>query len=539
MLALVASVALTARQPAPPTVAEFAPQALEQIDEPPPEQAEAPGVSEDTSGPAAAPDEPEPSPTPTSELDEVEDAPRVLTEEEQARVRRCVGERQTEDPQSPPCMNFFDGDDNGGVTWPGVTRDEIVVAMAEAGFGESQETMQGLVDHFNDRYEFYGRKIRLVGYAPTGGAFAQPDPASMVADAVKVHEEIGAFASLGYVDRKGSEHHYYDELARRGVISSFGRLTNLGTEARLARFAPFQWNVMPPIETAMSLTGSMICQTLAGRSPDGGGPQTASAPSRVFGLIVNTAADGSAPPFDVLQGTLSSCGVELAAFHEDMMNAPDTTGAVLKMQNAGVTSVICLCSVDTAREGYTQAATQQLYFPEWVMGSYLNMDLDNSYHGTLPEQQENVLGLSLNSPLRPRQITPWWRANKEQRPDSDPEGGNYYVYWSRYQHLLLLASGIQMAGPDLTPESFQAGLHAARFPNPGHGQPPLNQARVGFEGGRHTMTDSATLFWYSANEGGTVDPAVPGAVCYVNGGTRFRIGGFPTQDQPFFDGPCR
>ncbi len=458
------------------------------------------------------------------------------------RVYPCVGDppRQTEDPQSPPCRNEpFDGD-NGGATWQGVTADEIRVALPNAAFGgNTADTLRALEDHFNARYQFWGRKLVLVGFNPQDGTFAHPNPASMISDAVKVDEEIQAFASLGYVDRKGSEFYYYDELARREIISVAGRLVNNGTEARLAGFAPYQWNVYPPIETAMSLVGSAVCQTLAGRPPDGGGAGTAGAPERVFGMIVNTAADGTAPPYDIVQGMLSSCGVELAAFHDDPMDAPDTTGAILEMRDAGVTSVICLCAVDTAREGYTQAATQQLYFPEWVMSSYLNMDVDNAYHGTSPDQAGNVLGIAMWNRLLPRQQMPWWKAWKEQRPGEDPSGGIYYDNAARYAQLLLLASGIQLAGPELTPATFERGLHEAQFPNPGAGQAPLFQARVGFEGGRHTMIDSGTLFWYDASEGGTIDPAVPGRVCYVNGGLRYTPGSFPTEPQPFFQDPCR
>lgn len=537
-LALVGAVALTARQDAPPTVAEFSPQAVEQIEEALPEQAEAPSAAGPGDG-AAAP-EPTASETPTVEPTEVVATPTELPTDGPP-VRPCVGTppRQTEDPQSPPCVNYFFGD-NGGATAPGVTGDEIIVALPEASFGGiNAPLLQPIVDHFNARYEFYGRKLTIVGFQPNGGTFAHPDPGAMQSDAVLAATEIKAFASLGYVDRKGAEYYYYDELARRGVISVAGRLVNNGTEERLREFAPYQWNVYPAIETAMSLIGNGICATLAGMPPQGGGPTIQAQPERVFGLIVQKATDGSKPPADILRGRLATCGVELAAEHEDQADSADTTGAMLKMQNAGVTSVICLCSVDTAREGYTQAATQQGYLPEWVMSTYLNMDLDNSYHGTTPEQQDNVLGFVLWNNLLPRQQMFWWKALKEQAPGEDPAGAVYYDYAARYHQLLLLASGIQAAGPELTAEAFEAALHDLQFPNPGAGQAPFFQPRVGFEGGRHTMIDSAALFWYSAQDGGTVDPGFPGAVCYVDNGRRFTASSFPTGPQPFFEGPCR
>jgi hypothetical protein len=44
--------------------------------------------------------------------------------------KRCVGNppRQTEDPTSPPCVAFFDGD-NFGSTYQGVTGEEIRVLI--------------------------------------------------------------------------------------------------------------------------------------------------------------------------------------------------------------------------------------------------------------------------------------------------------------------------------------------------------------------------------------------------------------------------
>src|SRR5688572_7868513 len=110
---LVGTLALTSRQAPPPTIAEFAPQAVEQIT--------------DSSGDAAA--SRGSASGETSALDEqagVIDAGRQTVDV--ARVRRCVGDppRQIEDPQSPPCVPYWSGD-NGGSTWRGVTRDEIRV----------------------------------------------------------------------------------------------------------------------------------------------------------------------------------------------------------------------------------------------------------------------------------------------------------------------------------------------------------------------------------------------------------------------------
>ncbi len=109
ILLVVAAVALVVVPPSPPQVAEFAPQAVDQIEDAPNRQSSQFGsggvwvcavgqVCEVPGGQSA------------------QAAQRRVVEK--ARVRRCVGDppRQTEDPQSPPCVNYFAGE-NGGATY--------------------------------------------------------------------------------------------------------------------------------------------------------------------------------------------------------------------------------------------------------------------------------------------------------------------------------------------------------------------------------------------------------------------------------------
>src|SRR5439155_24992015 len=108
--------------------------------------------------------------------------------------KRCVGNppRQTEDPLSPPCAGYFDGD-NFGTTYQGVTKDEIRVLwyldvggqyLAADGFEpapvkKSQDlgnppdpndpddnfvytrVMRGWQRYFNERFQTYGRFVHF------------------------------------------------------------------------------------------------------------------------------------------------------------------------------------------------------------------------------------------------------------------------------------------------------------------------------------------------------------------------------------------
>lgn len=531
LLIALAAVALTARQDSPPTVAELAPQAVTQITE---ELSELAPTSGGGAGGGAAT-------TTTTAAPEVVPGEAVTTTTapvKTERVRRCIGDppRQTEDPQSPPCVPYFEGD-NGGATTKGVSANEIRIAYPKQGFEDITLGLQ-LAQYFNRRYEMYGRSIVLQPYDTRGGGFAQPNPPDMKADAHMVATEKDSFASLGYVDRKGSEHHYYDELARLGVISATYRAQQVATEARFAALAPYQWGWLPPTDQSLRLIGGFACRSLAGRPPRHAGAPTNAAAKRKFGVIYQRTPDGSVPDLGEMVDGMRACGAT-PVLAEDQTDAVNGQQRMLRMTDEDVTTVICICNPGTLKDAYMPAATQQGFFPEWVVSGLIDQDLDNSFHGAPPDQASHVFGLSFRDPVLARQDMPWYWAIKEVQPSSDPSGGRTYALMARYEQLALLAAGIQMAGPNLTPKTFEAGLHKARFANPNAGAPPYFQAKVGFPGGRHTMADDATLFWYSPSEGGTVDPGFPGAVCYVRRGLRYTAPTFPSNDDGFFTPPCR
>jgi hypothetical protein len=98
-----------------------------------------------------------------------------------------------------------------------------------------------------------------------------------------------------------------------------------------------------------------------------------------------------------------------------------------------------------------------------------------------------------------------------------------YVEDLQYHSWLLLAAGIQMAGPDLTPATFEAGLERAAFPNP---VSPLYEGAVGFNGGNHGMTLDSTVWWWN---NAARSPSA-GSICYFNHGQRIPNGAWTPMD---------
>lgn len=523
----------TGDQPPPPTIAEFAPQAARQIRKALSLQTSQFGsdrggcVEGQVCTGGVKP--PSPAPRPTIEV---------------PLAKQCYGDRarpetlrQAADYQSPPCIPYWKGN-NGGGTSKGVTGDSIFVAVPTVAF-ENADNIQPLADFFNRHFQFYGRKIVLKQFPAKGNLNSQPSPDLELTDAKRVDEELKAFASLTTGGRFGSEHLYYDELARRKIISVAHRAGTKTSEAYLQRFAPYRWSVLPGIDTMQRHMAEMVCKVLAGKAPEYAGPGV-TGNRRVFGLIYGRAADGTKPDLDLFRNDLSACKVSLAADVEYDQSGDQTTdtGTILKMVQARVTSVICFCDVSALSSKLMQAASGEQYRPEWILSTYIDNDVDNSFAQAPPDQATHVIGASFRNKWLPREDMFWYRAWRDAFPAGDPQPNEGYSLAARYSSLLLLASGIQMAGPILTPKTFEEGLLRAQFPNPFAQGPPYYQARVGFEGGRHTMIGDATMYWYSRSERGTVDPTSFGAVCYVDQGRRYSLGAWP-QQEPAFQRSCR
>ncbi len=524
LLVVVGVLALTATQPPPPTIAEFAPQAVEQIEDAPVEQTSDfgtgdGGATQDTAGPA---------PTPAAERErEVIDV---------ARVRRCVGNppRQTEDPQSPPCVPFWEGD-NGGATWKGVTRDEVRVVMASNyDFDGDDDTSRAILAHFNNRYEFYGRKIIPLELPSSG----ENEPtAKMMANAAAADEELRAFASNQWGDESGQEYVYYDELARRQIVSVNARPSMLD-EQRLQRFHPHQWSYLPGLDTMSRQMGQWICRSLHGRNADFADGAEAGR-ERVFGLMTSVTMEGARPDVTPMREELARCGAEIAEeaeMHSDLSTREgfqQAQTAVIAFQSAGVNSVICMCHTGHTGLRLYPAASAQGFMPEWLISTYLYQMEDPHARQWDAAHVERSFGLSWWSKQVAPHDSPWYWALRE----GGSEGENLYQARWYYNSMLMLASGIQLAGPDLNPTTFAEGLMRARFPNPLAGDAPYWQGRVGFGPNDHTAVNDAAIAWLTRSERSPWDNQ-PGTTCHALRGQRYQTGDFPSGYAGLYGSPC-
>ena len=168
-------------------------------------------------------------------------------------------ELQAESVYSPPCFTFTG--DNGGETSAGVTADTIDVsyryladghllatlgALAGIDIDEDAEdlyrTVEGLVDYFNQNFEFYGRQINLERYEAVGSStlelsgggrdLAQTDALTAV--------QNESFADVG--NGLATSQVYSEILASEGVVTiGAAYMSREWFEAR----GPHAWSMFP------------------------------------------------------------------------------------------------------------------------------------------------------------------------------------------------------------------------------------------------------------------------------------------------------
>ena len=437
------------------------------------------------------------------------------------------------DPYSPPCYTF--SGDNGGATSKGVTKDSIVVSLRIQAFdngladaltrlakssqlpNESRDliarTLQGLVDYINKTFQMYGRKIDLKIYTGQGKVEDEILGAGQEGaegDAIKVADEFGAFADASAVTPP-----YSDALFRRKVI-------NVGapymSREWLSARRPYVWSPLTDCSTVVESAASYYLSKMAGKPASLAGGALKGQPRRTAVIApdnswyqecvkagVKTVVDGGhgAEIVDQLQYRLAI----------DQM-APQATNLISKLKTDNITTVLCGCD-PLILSFLTGKAREQGYQPEWVETGVALTDQDLVAEIFDPTAWNHAFGVSFSGPSQAVQAGPGYRAFKAIHPNEEPSVAADLMYYQ----LELLAIGIQMAGPNLKPETFEQGMF--RYPQTSG---PMGTWKFG-PNDYSTSQDAREVYWDSnarspqTNETGAwIDP---------NGGKRYPIGGFP------------
>ena len=433
------------------------------------------------------------------------------------------------DPYSPPCIMFSGG--NGGETSPGVTGDTIRVSVRIGGFSngmldalsrvakakipsESPEliarTITGLTEYINKAFQMYGRKIEMIIYDGKGDVLKEITGGGQEgaeADALKAQQELKVFADVSAVSPV-----YADALARRGIV-------NIGSPFMsrewLSQRRPFVWSQFTDCSTIVESVGSYYGIKMANKPAAHAGGELKGQPRR----LAIIAPENSWYQECVAAGVqiLGRAGVQPVLnekYRLEINQMSIQAGEKLaKLKNAGVTTVMCGCD-PLLLTFLTAKAKEQNYHPEWLMTGVAL--IDNDLIGSIMEQGQwsHAFGVSFSGPAQPAGQSLGYRAYKAVRSD-EPSIAVDLIY----NQLNLLAIGIQRAGPNLTPETFEAGM----FKYPTRTGP---SGTWGFAPGDYSTSDDAReVFWNP--QAVSVQTREPGSYVDPNGGQRFPIGKWP------------
>ena len=446
---------------------------------------------------------------------------------------------------APPCVPVFSGD-NGGATHRGVSAETIRVVYYVANpDGDITAALAGIVDDeaavvdtlgryvelFNALYETYGRRVEVVRYQARGAA---NDPVAARADAIVVSEELGAFASIGGPALTAA---YAEQLAEAGVLCIDCGVSS--PDSTYQANAPHLWGNAPTPEQFLELFGDYVVNRLLGRPAEFAGDPAMRERTRRFG-VVHFELDP--PVFSELAETVRVRGEERGwvpvareTYVLDLAKAPErATTIIARMKEAGVTTVIFLGD-PLMPIHLTAAATQQGYFPEWVIAG--TAYTDTSVFGRRYDQRQwaHAFGVSPLGVRMPRTDGDAWRVH-EWYTGSEPAARTLAPVL--YAQLRLLFTGIHLAGPALSPGTFREGMFRAPPAGGGPTAPYVSYGDNGFyqllDGGPrpdYLGVDDVVEIWWDPDATGPDETDAVGAGLwrYADGGRRFLPGQMPVE----------
>ena len=138
------------------------------------------------------------------------------------------------------------------------------------------------------------------------------------------------------------------------------------------------------------------------------------------------------------------------------------SAAFQELSAAGVTSMVYFPFGEGGTPNSPLATAQRIgWSPEWVVVGWQNYNAAFLLKDP-PTQTAAAFGVGVWNKQPALSFEPFHQAFVEA--GGDPATTNLQSARGFYQELLLLASGIQLAGPQLTPETFAAGLRSPMKP---------------------------------------------------------------------------
>lgn len=445
---------------------------------------------------------------------------------------------------APECYAPFTGD-NDGATATGVTADTIKLVVylpqendpilsfiyKQVGNTDSPtqlfESYQGYNELLATYYETYGRKIELIRYDATGNI---QDEVAATSDAETIARDIQPFAVLGGPNLTEA---FADTLAAN-KITCVSCTPGQPNQWYIDR-APYVWDIQKNTEQNLQMVAEYIGKRVAGRPAEYGGDDV-NGKERKLGLVALSTTPQSE---ELRQGFLDDLEeqydteiAEVATYTDPVALAGQAGEMMAKMKAEGITTVI-FYGDPLAPQTLTKNATEQGFFPEWVMtGSAL---VDTTIFARTYDQ------------------TQWAHAfgpsNLFARSSSDLSGPTFLYNWFFGQdppaeqvalllpNLQFFYSSFQGIGPQLTQEAVQEAFFRAPIVDSTVLSPQLSWGNrdiwpaTDYAG----IDDQTEIFWDPTATGtDELGKEGTGMWAYVNGGERYLPGQWPDSEAAVF-----
>lgn len=447
-------------------------------------------------------------------------------------VGACSGPQVQGDPYSPPCTSFTGS--NGGSTWRGVTSSCIYInyrqttdqsfqqTLAQLAGASLQDTnadtirtINALITYFNQRYQFYGRKLCPKTYTGSGSLANELQgngQAQAEADSLHTKSE-GVFADIS-----AESEPYAADLAQQGILAFGDPYLSTGWHQQ---YAPYAWSVATEgtyvAQMAANYSVAKLCPAGSPASFAGGSWK---GKPRKFALLApeNSWYQTSvqvAAQYMISHGCGSSANIVPYTYVLDLGTESEQAKTLMaKLQSDGVTTILCGCD-PIFPVYFSTSASQSNYYPELVeVGVALT---DQDYVGQLYNQAfwAHAFGISPNEPNVNYTQSIGYAAYHAVDPTTTPA---FFVN-QIYEQLAQLAVGLQMAGPDLTPTTFEKGMF--------NYSPHLGPFGLwGWGAGQYTVPNDVREVCWNPNAPSPWN-GKPGAWITGSGGQRWSFGQIP------------
>jgi len=375
---------------------------------------------------------------------------------------------------APPCVPAFHGS-NGGATSHGVTATTITLTYRLANSSQQAiidsvggsavpsqhaylQDLETYANFFNTQFELYGRRVVIKPFQGQGDYVLEDEGQDLQgaqADAATAYS-LGAFGDITFL--LTSSQPYEQDLAGEHVLS----FSPTGMpQSWFAQYAPYEWSIWATGTKIAESYVNTVCGRMAGMPAIFAGQASLRSQTRRFGLLTPDNPDYVRVGSEIQAG-LPHCGVALARSETYSLNyaeaSQEGTAAMAGFHAAGVTTVLCMCD-PVMPIFFTQAASGQGYYPEWVVPNYLDPA------GQQVSQSQWAHAISIDGwPTPPPGQSEAYHAYELANPGRQPAEQYYMV---AYCTLLQVFEGLQAAGPDLTPQTFYRGMSSLPQSAPG------------------------------------------------------------------------